>query len=143
MINLSLHGIPVSQARPRSSNRGGFFRTYDPKAKEKDQAKWQIKSQYREQLLTQPLAVYLNFYMPIPKSASKPLTRQMLNGKIFHIKRPDIDNLTKFALDCLNGIVFQDDSQISRLYAKKLYGSEPCTQINIEVLTEQKDDCPG
>ncbi len=34
-------------------------------------------------------------------------------------KEVDIDNLAKFVLDCLNGVAFEDDSQVSSLLCNK------------------------
>ena len=38
--------------------------------------------------------------------------------------RPDIDNLAKFVLDGLNGLVYHDDRQVVRLVATKLLDCE-------------------
>ena len=51
--------------------------------------------------------------MPIPKSTPKKLMRSMVNGVIAHTKKPDIDNLCKFVMDSLSGLLWQDDNQIS------------------------------
>ena len=37
----------------------------------------------------------------------------MVNGVIAHTKKPDIDNLCKFVMDSLSGLLWQDDNQIS------------------------------
>lgn len=139
MISIDLAGDPVPQQRPRYSSRGKHFHTYDPCAEIKEKFRWQIKSQYREEPLTAPLNLTLIFYMPIPKSTSGIRKRQMLNGVIHHIKKPDIDNLEKFCLDCMNKIVFEDDSQIVELTAKKVYSTKPGTLIRIEPLHSNKE----
>ena len=36
----------------------------------------------------------------------------------------DIDNLVKFVLDGVNGLVYKDDKQVVKLVAYKLYDSE-------------------
>jgi Holliday junction resolvase RusA-like endonuclease len=134
MISIELYGDPVPQARPRIV-RGGRH-SYDPKAKIKEGYKWQIKSQYREEVLLPPLCADLIFFMPIPKSTSKLKRRQMLNGTIPHMKKPDLDNMIKFVFDCMNGLVFQDDSQISELRAKKIYSESPGTLIRLIPLAD-------
>lgn len=138
MISLEIFGNPVPQARPRFYRNKNHVGAFDPKSKEKEQCKWQIKSQFKESLLTMPLAVDVIFFMPIPKSSSKLKKRQMENGVLSHIKKPDIDNLQKFVLDCLNKIVFEDDSQIVEIRAKKIYSVEPRTLIRIIPLSEDK-----
>jgi hypothetical protein len=60
----------------------------------------------------------------------------MINGNFHHNKKPDLDNLCKFILDTMNGLVFKDDSQICAMGAKKIYSSKPGTLIKITPLTK-------
>ena len=138
MITIELFGDPVPQARARIVSGGKH--AYDPKAKLKEGYKWQIKSQYREEPIAAPFAADLIFFMPIPKSLSKVKKRQMLNGRIPHIKKPDLDNLAKFIFDCMNDLVFDDDSQMIELRAKKIYSDKPGTLIRIIPLADEKRD---
>jgi Holliday junction resolvase RusA-like endonuclease len=71
---------------------------------------------------------WVNFYMPIPKSATKKQLRE-IEKHPKHYRKPDIDNLLKFSLDCLNGELFKDDSLIWSLNALKGYHTEPGTYI--------------
>ena len=48
-----------------------------------------------------------------------------------HTKRPDCDNLAKSILDALNGIAYDDDSQICSLSVFKFYGDEPRVEISL------------
>jgi Holliday junction resolvase RusA-like endonuclease len=40
-------------------------------------------------------------------------------------KKPDLDNLAKSVLDALNGVIYQDDSQIVSLHMTKVYSQYP------------------
>lgn len=131
MISLELYGDPVPLARPRFSSRGRFVKAYDSQSALKDGFKWQIKSQYREAALTTPITLDVVFFMPIPKSASGIQKRQMANGVISHIKKPDLDNLIKLIADCLIGTVIEDDSIIERIVATKKYSNNPGTLVRI------------
>jgi Holliday junction resolvase RusA-like endonuclease len=62
----------------------------------------------------------------------------MENGVIAHIKKPDLDNLAKFFLDCSNKLLFNDDSQICELRAKKIYSSKPGTLVRLIPLSDEK-----
>jgi len=53
-----------------------------------------------------------------------------LVGK-YHTKKPDCDNLAKGIKDCLEGIAFNNDSQISELYIKKTYTINPRIEVEI------------
>lgn len=131
MISLDLYGDPVPQARARTVRRGGKSITYDPNSKLKEGYKWQIRSQYREEPLTVPVAMDVVFMMPIPKATSKTKTAAMINGSIHHMKKPDVDNMLKLINDVLNNLVFKDDSQVIEIHARKVYSSKPGTYIRI------------
>ena len=72
------------------------------------------------------------FYFPVPKSTSKKNKELMLQGKIMHTKRPDIDNCIKSVTDALNNIAYKDDGQICAITAVKCYDGEPRTEVMIE-----------
>jgi Holliday junction resolvase RusA-like endonuclease len=64
--------------------------------------------------LTGPVEVTIYAFLPQPKSVKSD----------FHVVKPDLDNLMKFALDCLTRARYwADDKQISVLYGLKLYGT--------------------
>lgn len=140
MISLEIYGDPIAQKRPRFARRGNHVHTYDEQQKLKEGYKWQIRSQYREEPLTSPIALDIVFFMPIPSSLSKVKKTQMSNGLIGHCCKPDLDNLIKLQLDCLNKIVFEDDAQICEIRAKKIYSYNPGTLIRVIPLANDKRD---
>lgn len=124
---------PVPKGRPRFSKIGGFVRSYTPKKTSDYEA--QIKTQAqavmtREPLET-PLAAFLYFRLPIPKSYSKKRIAACLSGLERPTKKPDLDNLAKSVLDGLNGVVYLDDSQIVCLHITKVYNHNPGVDIMI------------
>lgn len=40
------------------------------------------------------------------------------------MSRPDVDNIAKFYMDALNGVLFEDDAQVVKLVASKRYGNQ-------------------
>lgn len=46
-------------------------------------------------------------------------------------KKPDLDNIAKSIMDGLNGIAYEDDSQVSFLQIEKVYGGEDYTIIEV------------
>lgn len=70
--------------------------------------------------------------MPIPKSYSKKARLKSIGEP--HQKKPDISNLIKFTEDALNEILWEDDSVIAEIKAKKIYSEEPKTIITVEKL---------
>ena len=129
MIQLIINGIPVSW----KAHLGYGKNSYSPRYEEKKDVQRQIKAQWpQERPLCGAVRIAFTFCMPVPKGTSKAKTLCMLEGLISPIKRPDIDNLQKFASDCLIGIAFEDDSQVVDIHSKKIFVEKPCTMIHIE-----------
>jgi Holliday junction resolvase RusA-like endonuclease len=126
MHEFQLPGAPISAARPRVTRRGFAF---DPKAKEKKLARTKIAELWKQEILKEPLSLELSFLMPIPKSTSKKRRQELLGSP--HVIKPDCDNLAKFTLDVLTGIVYGDDSCVFDLRINKTYSNEPKTLIKI------------
>lgn len=61
-----------------------------------------------------PVSVTIMTTRPLPKSRPKRVVRE---ADVF---RPDADNLAKCALDALNGVAWDDDTQVTRLNVMKL-----------------------
>ncbi len=124
-------GIPV----PWKAHAGYGRRSFNPRFKEKEYVQWQIRSQNnRSEAICGPVRLLCTFHMPVPKSTSKIRTREMLDGKLHHIKRPDLTNLYKFVEDCLKTILFEDDSQVVEVTLRKIYSSTPKTVVVVEEL---------
>lgn len=68
----------------------------------------------------QAVAVYLTFVLIQPKT----VTRERPSV------RPDIDKLTRAVLDGLTGIAYDDDQQVCRLRAEKIYH---CTKQGVAI----------
>lgn len=118
-VRITIPGKPVGKGRPRFGN--GF--TYTPK-KTVDyenlvQFAWM---QTGAEKLTGAITASIIAHFPIPKSTSKK-KRAEIDGKSYTGK-PDCDNIAKIILDALNGIAFDDDSQVSFLHVRKLYDTD-------------------
>ena len=83
-----------------------------------------IKTQIPEdfQKLKGPLMVIVQFNLPITVQLQGAKRRNMHNN--LHIIRPDGDNLEKFLNDCLNGLIWEDDRQVSVLLRTKIMTSD-------------------
>lgn len=130
MISIEIEGRPIPKARPRFAR----YRCYDPQMPLKESVCWQIKNQFDAKPLEGPLTLNLQFELPIPKSYSKKKREQIYLGDVKHDKKPDLDNLVKFVTDCMNGLVYRDDSQIAAIYCTKNYSNHPKTRIVLEKL---------
>ena len=71
-----------------------------------------------------PVEVQLLFYLPRPKTVRRALPEIP----------PDVDKLTRAALDALEGIAYKNDAQIVSLIARKLYAGGPdCDEPGVNV----------
>jgi len=131
MKELCIEGNPIPWKRAGRRRIGADIITYDRQLKEKEQIRWKMRDDFREEPFRVPLKVEIYFFMPIPKAASRKQREQMIRGQISHMKRPDIDNMAKFVLDCMTGVIFNDDAQINELDLKKRYATSPRTKIVI------------
>ena len=146
-MKIIIEGDPIADVRPRHTTVKGCTWTYDPKAKEKEEVRKKMALHVFEALncmdreivkeasnLAQDrsFSLWLTFHMPIPKSFTKRKIRAIGNDLLPMISKPDIDNLTKFYLDCANGVLFPDDRMINLLTASKQYSTKPRTEIIVQ-----------
>lgn len=129
---IKIIGKPIAKKRPRFARRGKFVMTYNDQETEEGKFFLQVQQQWKEPPLEGAVQLFCDFFMPIPKGTSKKKRAQMISGDIPHIKKPDLDNLAKFVKDCLNSLIWKDDSQVIMLYAIKHYGEEPMTMIDVK-----------
>lgn len=129
VLSINIPGAPIAKKRPRFVRRGKFVSTYNPQETEEGRWLWEAMMCIPPDfgVIVDPVEVRATFFMPIPSSISAK-KRTELNH---HFKKPDVDNLLKFVLDCLNGMLIKDDSQVYALSAQKLYSENPRTCIEI------------
>ncbi len=131
MLIFEIHMTPVPQKQTRFIAQRGKFRGVDPSKLDKEQIQWQIRPTAPLRPIEGPVQLDITFVMPIPKGTSAIKTRQMINGVIFPIKRPDLDNLSYLVVNAFKGIVYEDDSQIVDLNLHKRYGEKPKTIVKV------------
>jgi len=121
----------IAQKRHRYAR--GFV--YDPSSKDKKIAIQQIKEQFTGEPYTDALKIKFVFHIKRPKAhfrTGKYSDELKKTAPVYHIKRPDVDNYVKFYMDCMNKLVYLDDSQVIELRAIKEYDDkESYTEIII------------
>lgn len=127
MILFEIHTVP----KPQKQTLYGNNCFYDPSKDHKKALQWQMRHYAPKEPLQGPVQVHLFFGLPIPKSATKPRRRQMINGVIVPCKRPDIDNLAYLVTNAMNEIIYQDDSQIIDLTLSKRYSEVPKIVVKV------------
>lgn len=133
MIELTIPGEVVAKSRPKFTSRGGYARAYTPKKTRDYEALVKYYAlQLKQQPLIEAIEVDISVHRVPPKSWSKKKQREALEGIILPVVKSDIDNYCKSIIDGLNGVLFEDDKQICRLIANKVYSEEAKAVVRIK-----------
>lgn len=140
MIKFTYHGEAVGKGRPRVSRRGNYVHTYTPEKTRmfEEAIRFEFMASNCEQMPVYPrevpLKAEIRVGVSIPKSYSK--KKQALCRSNFEVptKKPDLDNIVKSVLDACNGYCFEDDVQIVKVRAEKLYADDPFVEVMIDEL---------
>ena len=136
MIEFTVLGCPVGKGHPKFSTFGGRPTAYTPQKTVSYENL--VRLSYQQQCSGQmydkdiQLRVIIKAFFPIPKSTTKRKRQQMQIGEIYHTKKPDADNIAKAVCDALNGVAYQDDSQVCQLHVSKMYSDSPRAEISID-----------
>lgn len=116
---------PVGKARARTVRKGESVVTYTPDktAHAENIIRAQIMQMGVKFEKGMPLRLAAIFYRSRPKSAPKRIK--------LPVTKPDWDNYAKCLCDALEKFVYENDSQITRAYIKKRYGSPPRIELLI------------
>lgn len=127
MYQFEIYSKPV----PQKQTQWARGRGYDPSSHDKQAIIWQSRAYAPQEVFLGPAEVDLMFYLPIPQSTSKVQRRMMIDGTIYPIKRPDVDNLGYLVTNALKELFYRDDSQIVDLHLHKRYGEVPKSVVKI------------
>ena len=87
---------------------------------------------YMERGTPVTLRIVARFLPPKSVSKKKKKQKQMLEGEILPLKKPDMDNIVKVVADALNGVAYHDDTQVILVSAKKAYSAMEGLDITVE-----------
>ncbi len=132
-IQFTITGAPVPKLRPKFRRCRNFVITYTPKKTRIWECNVRVQARrYKPEIPWQgPIRMTLLFLMPRPKSLPKKV--------IYHIKKPDLDNLAKAIKDALQGIMYVSDSQVVYLILSKVYAAgDPRVEVKMEAMISQE-----
>lgn len=128
-----LTGDPQSQTRHRHFRKGRQILVFDPKGSDKKKLKehilFQMLAKAYSRLSNCAIYVKVSVHTAPPSSWSR--KRRIEAEGQPKVTKPDIDNIVKLYFDVMNGIVYDDDRQISIVRAAKFYSSNPRVEITI------------
>ena len=117
MLEFFVEGNPVPKQSYRHSKHGG----YQPKRVKDWQELVGWTACHRGTPLQGNLQVDMQFYLG-------------------HKRRVDLDNLSKSVLDGMNGIVYEDDRQVVKLYLEKYYDKDrPGVMVTVKELVDENN----
>ena len=148
----TINECPIAQKRHRTRKIGYRTISYDPLSKEKEDMRFLLSRMLISQTGNKKVdeeALYLRykdfyhvsfvFTCPISKSDRKTLRNEKLKGFRNHEIKYDLDNLEKFYLDCMTGVIFSDDKKVVKLQSEKKWGETGSIEIEIHGFNESKD----
>ena len=124
---------PVAKQRPRFNMYNKS--TYTPaktKNAEKEIAVAYI-NKFGKTMLKGPLEMKVICEYQVPKSYTKKKKSLAKDGLLPKLTSPDVDNLSKTALDALNKIAYEDDKQVISLLSEKRYAVDDKPRVLIEI----------
>ena len=137
-LTFIIPGNPIAKKRPRFFRRGNHVGAYNAQETEEGRFMWEIKNSLPDgfEAFPQgtPISLQCVFAFSVPASSTKKKRELMLTNTMKHTKKPDTDNCVKFVKDCLNSLIWHDDSQVYKVEAWKKYADRPHTLIVIEVV---------
>ena len=96
------------------------------------------KQEWRnKELIETAVEIHLEFIRSYPNNLPKRETSRERRLKEALVRKPDLDNLCKAAIDGIKGIIIKDDTVVVKLSAEKRFGPEAMTVITIK---EWEDD---
>lgn len=133
-MKFTIPGPPKGKARPRVvRTKNGQSRAYTPEQTVAYENL--VRFAYVTaggKMMDGALAMVVDAYFPIPKSASKKKRAEMETGKIRPTVKPDADNLLKIIADALNGVAYRDDACVVDAVVRKRYSAEP--RVDVEII---------
>jgi len=91
------------------------------------------KQEWRnKELIETAVEIHLEFIRSYPNNLPKRETSRERRLKEALVRKPDLDNLCKAAIDGIKGIIIKDDTVVVKLSAEKRFGPEAMTVITIK-----------
>ena len=130
LINMTIPGEP----KPwqvwvrRSAPTPGYleFKAYQETIQAKCLEAWGAKP-----LIETAVAIHMVFIRSYPKNLPKKEASRERRLREALVRKPDLDNMVKAAIDGVKGTVLKDDTVVTQLSAEKRFGPEPITMITI------------
>ena len=132
MLDMFLEVTPVPKGRPRFS-RGVVYTPAKTHKAEKD-IRSLLLCELRKtgvKITAKPVCVKMRFNYIYPRRLTKHDKLLADLDMLYKVSRPDIDNLVKLVCDAMNGLVYEDDNQVVKLFAEKVYSKREGIELKV------------
>lgn len=138
ILKIHIPGEPCAQGRPRFARMGNHVRAYDPPKSRSYKATAQqfmarAMADAELDLFSGPVECRIRATFSCPKADH----RKTPAPARWHTKRPDADNVAKIIKDAATGIIWHDDTQVSRLIVEKVIAAQdgaPGVEVEVRKL---------
>lgn len=143
MIKFTVFGEPISLKRHRDAGMAKtkdgrmFSRKYDPSKGDKQDFLAMAMENRPENPIDFAVSVTIRCFFKRPAShfgRKNKMPYLKDNAPLYHISRPDGDNLAKFVFDALNKVFWIDDSVVSIHKVIKEYTTNVAPRMEIEIV---------
>lgn len=138
MLKFKVDYKPTPLKRPRLTKIGGKPVIYDASKKEKKDWLDLARIFSPDKPFDGPLRMHLEFYFPRPKNhyrTGKYSDQLKPTAPHIHTNMPDVDNLSKFILDAMNEVFYEDDRQVVELNSHKEYVNDKNNTTGYTIVT--------
>lgn len=141
VLTFRLDCIPTPQIRTRIGVVNGHGMAFHSKKQKGNEATLDaLLAEHRPgSPLIGPVELSVTAVMPIPKSWSKKARQAAIQGRVWHTKKPDMDNLMKQIKDAMTRLRYwEDDKQVCHYGdVGKIYGENPGWEVSVKTLEDQ------
>lgn len=125
-MKLTFPGEPIAKQAVKTTMRGGWARHYYPPKTSKALKAMRalVHAEHGHAPMTGAVRLQVLFVRARLQSHKK-------GRQYYPVTRPDLDNCLKLLLDALQPDVLSDDNQVVSIWADKIYGENPRTEVEI------------
>ena len=141
-IHFTIPGIPQGKGRPRAARIGNHIRIYTPSATVSYEAliKQIAAAAFKGfELFLGPISMNIVMRFTPPKSWSEKKKKAALDGSISATVRPDGDNCWKAVADACEGLVYENDKEITTGSFTKIYDESSGVDVTICEINQETD----
>lgn len=133
-IAFDVDGKPKGKERPRMGPGGVVYTPTSTEDAEEAIADLARKAMAGQPPATGPIGVWIEAVFATPQSWPKAVRMAARRGEVYHVSKPDKDNIEKLVFDALKDVAWHDDSQIADGRTRKRYGATARLEIIVATL---------